>query len=375
MSRVHRKRSGDLYVHDMSTFLLQSPDPDVLDACGAEPTYICESVFDWTESTFVAVASDWLLDRPIRIMLILIVAWIGVRVLNRTLTKFTRSIANPSSDSALQQLRNRGPGRLLIEEKASARAEARAETISLVLRSVISAAVWSVAGLLILGQLQIDLAPLIAGAGIGGLALGFGAQSVVKDFLSGLFMLIEDQYGVGDVIDIGPAVGTVEEVSLRSTTLRDVKGTLWHIPNGEITRVGNFSQLWSRAVLDIEVAYNSDLRFAQGVIQRVADDFWEDSEWGGDELMERPEVWGIQSLGASGIAIRVAVKTEPSMQWAVERELRLRIKEAFDQARIEIPFPQQTVWFRHEGDFTPSEVPEVEQVEIHDPHHPDVNDM
>lgn len=353
----------------MSLIVLQSSDPEVLDTCGAEPTYVCETVYNWTESTFAAVASEWILDRPVRILLILVVAWIAVRVLNRMLTKFTRSIANPNSDGALQQLRNRGPGRLLIEEKASARAQARAETISLVLRSVISATVWSVASLTVLGQLQIDLAPLIAGAGIGGLALGFGAQSVVKDFLSGLFMLIEDQYGVGDVIDIGPAVGTVEEVSLRSTTLRDVNGTLWHIPNGEISRVGNFSQLWSRAVLDIEVAYDSDLRFAQGVIQRVADEFWEDPEWGGDELMERPEVWGVQSLGASGIAIRVAVKTEPSMQWAVERELRLRIKEAFDQAQIEIPFPQQTVWFRHEGDYT-SSGDEAAEVEVHDPNQP-----
>jgi|DEB0MinimDraft_10_1074344.scaffolds.fasta_scaffold02376_3 small-conductance mechanosensitive channel len=360
----------------MSSILVQSTAAGVTDACGIEPTFVCETIFDWTDSKFVAVASEWLLDRPVRILLIVVAAWIGVRVLNRALTRFTKSIANPSADGALQQLRSRGPGRLLIEEKASARAEARAETISLVLRSVISAAVWSVAGLMILGQLQIDLAPLIAGAGIGGLALGFGAQSVVKDFLSGLFMLIEDQYGVGDVIDIGPAVGTVEEVSLRSTTLRDVKGTLWHIPNGEISRVGNFSQLWSRAVLDIEVAYDSDLRFAQGVIQRVADEFWEDKEWGGDELMERPEVWGIQSLGASGVAIRVAVKTEPSMQWAVERELRLRIKEAFDQARIEIPFPQQTVWFRHEGDFAPDK-PDlaISEVEVHDPNQPGFNEL
>ena len=111
--------------------------------------------------------------------------------------------------------------------------------------------------MMILGQLDIDLGPLIAGAGIGGIALGFGAQSIVKDFLSGLFMLIEDQYGVGDVIDLGYATGTVEKVSLRSTTIRDVKGTVWHVPNGEISRVGNYSQLWSRALLDIEVASGS----------------------------------------------------------------------------------------------------------------------
>ena len=336
------------------------------DACGIEPTYTCEKVFEWTDSEFAAIAAEWILDRPIRIMLIVVAAWIISRVLQRAVVRFTKTIATPSKNATLSQLRERGPGRLLIEQTTQARAEARAETIGLVLRSIVTAVVWSIAALLILGQLEIDLAPLIAGAGIGGIALGFGAQSIVKDFLSGLFMLIEDQYGVGDVIDIGPATGTVEEVSLRSTTLRDVNGTVWHIPNGEISRVGNYSQLWSRAVIDVEVAYDVDLRFASGVIQRVADEMWEDPEWGGDELMERPEVWGIQNLGASGIAIRLAVKTEPSMQWATERELRLRIKEALDEAGIEIPFPQQTVWFRHQGDHPIAPPPDPTVVETHD---------
>ena len=200
---------------------------------------------------------------------------------------------------------------------------------------------------MMLGQLDMDLAPLIAGAGIGGLALGFGAQSIVKDFLSGLFMLIEDQYGVGDIVDVGSALGTVEKVSLRSTTIRDVKGTVWHVPNGAISRVGNFSQLWSRALLDVEVAYDTDLDLARDVIQSVGDSLWADKEWGGDELMERPEIWGVQELGASAVALRLVVKTEPSKQWAVERELRLRLKVAFDEAGIEIPFPQQTVWHRN----------------------------
>lgn len=350
----------------MRSVLLQESDALLADACGADPTYICEKVFEWTDSEFLAIAADWVLDRPIRIGLIVLAAWIIARVLQRAVVRFTRSIANPSTNNTLSQLRASGPGRLLIEETTKVRAEARAETIGLVLRSIVTAVVWSIAALLILGQLEIDLAPLIAGAGIGGIALGFGAQSIVKDFLSGLFMLIEDQYGVGDVIDIGPATGTVEEVSLRSTTLRDVYGTVWHIPNGEIARVGNYSQLWSRALIDVEVAYDVDLRFAQGVIQRVADEMWEDPDWGGDELMERPEVWGIQNLGASGIAIRLVVKTEPSMQWATERELRLRVKEALDEAGIEIPFPQQTVWFRHQGDHPMNPPPDPERVETHE---------
>ncbi len=345
--------------------LAQVSDDALIDACGVDGTYTCKKVFEWTENEFAATAADWLLDRPVRIALIVVLAIIVSKVLQRAVERFVKTIAATPNDIRLQALRDRTPARLLVE-KESKRAEARAETIGLVLRSIVVAIVWTFAAMMILGQLDIDLGPLIAGAGIGGIALGFGAQSIVKDFLSGLFMLIEDQYGVGDVIDLGYATGTVEKVSLRSTTIRDVKGTVWHVPNGEIARVGNYSQLWSRALLDIEVAYDVDLRFAQGVIQRVADEFWADPEWGGDELMERPEVWGIQDLGASGIAIRLAVKTEPSMQWATERELRLRVKEAFDEAGIEIPFPQTTVWLRNQGEHLIAPAPNPDEIEVHD---------
>ena len=348
--------------------LSQELDPGLVDACGdSNRTYTCEKVYEWTDNEFLATVSEWILDRPIRIGFIVILAMVASKVLQRTVERFVKTVAATPNDARIQSLRERAAaGKLLIKEGDSVRADARAETIGLVLRSIVVAVVWSIAGLLVLGQLNIDLAPLIAGAGIGGIALGFGAQSIVKDFLSGLFMLIEDQYGVGDVIDVGDATGTVENVSLRSTTIRDVFGTVWHVPNGEIARVGNYSQLWSRALIDVEVAYDVDLRFAQGVIQRVADVFWDDPEWGGDELMERPEVWGIQNLGASGIAIRLVVKTEPSMQWAVERELRLRVKEALDEAGIEIPFPQQTVWLRNQGDHLMTPPPERSDVDVHD---------
>ena len=348
---------------------VQETDAEALaDACGeTDASYVCEQVFEWTDSEFFARAAEWLLDRPIRIILILIAAWIINRILRRAVARFTASVANGEVDERIKALRELGPSQLFAEEKERTRANARAETIGLVLKSVVGAAVWTVAGLLVLGQLRIDLAPLIAGAGIGGIALGFGAQSIVKDFLSGLFMLIEDQYGVGDVIDVGEAFGTVEKVSLRSTVVRDVKGTVWHVPNGEILRVGNFSQLWSRALIDVEVAYDTDIAFAQGVIQRVADELWEDEEWGGDEVMERPEVLGVQSLGASSIAIRLVVKTEPSEQWNVERELRKRLKFALDDAGIEIPFPQQTVWFRNQGDHPIDAAPDPASIETHEP--------
>ena len=231
-------------------------------------------------------------------------------------------------------------------------------------RAWASVVIWIIAGLTVLGQFDISLAPLIAGAGIAGVAIGFGAQSLVRDFLSGVFILIEDQYGVGDYIDVGDVTGQVEKMTLRVTTLRDVQGTVWHVPNGEIHRVANKSQLWSRAVLDVDVAYMADLRLAEGVIQRVANDMWDDPQWGGDEIMDQPEVWGIQNLGADGVSIRLVVKTEPASQWAVERELRLRIKEALDDAGIEIPFPQRTVWVRNEGDHLPGERPDPATVPV-----------
>ena len=186
---------------------------------------------------------------------------------------------------------------------------------------------WSIAIITILGELGINLGPLIAGAGIAGIALGFGAQSLVKDFLAGIFIIVEDQYGVGDIIDVGelsntPVSGTVESVSLRSTKLRSVNGTVWHVPNGTVLRVGNMSQQWARALLDVSVAYGSDLDLAQAEIKRVADELWHDPAWAG-QVLEEPEVWGVEDLAPDGVTIRLVVKTQPAEQFKVLRELRI----------------------------------------------------
>jgi small-conductance mechanosensitive channel len=196
-----------------------------------------------------------------------------------------------------------------------------------------------------LGEFGVNLAPFIASAGIVGVALGFGAQSLVKDFLSGIFMLLEDQYGVGDIIDVGETSGVVEVVNLRTTRIRDINGTLWHVPNGEIRRVANQSQEWARAVLDIEVAYGTNLAEAMEVIKRVADEVWEEAPENAT-VLEEPEVWGIEAFGESSIAIRLVMKVEPAEQYATARLVRGRIKEAFEDAGIEIPFPQRTVWLQ-----------------------------
>ena len=339
----------------------------LLDACGQDPSRICNWVFDRTNNGFLAAATEWVFERPMKVVLIALGAYLVSRLARRGVRLAAKRIIATTTSARLAGIRAQGPIKIISDAEENKRAQARADTLTSVLSSVITAVVWSVAILMMLGVFDINIGPLLAGASIAGVAIGFGSQTIVKDFMSGLFMLVEDQFGVGDVIDVGPVTGTVEAVSLRTTTIRDVSGTVWHVPNGEVARVGNYSQLWSRALLDVEVAYDTDLRFAEGVIQRVANEMWDDPEWGGDELMEAPEVWGIQSLGASGIAIRLVVKTEPSVQWKVERELRLRIKEAFDEAGIEIPFPQRTLWVRDQGRHQLAEAPDPSTIKTVEP--------
>jgi small conductance mechanosensitive channel len=315
--------------------------PEELEACGADGSAACSAVFRWTENELLAKAADWFVAKPLTIAIVIVVAWFAARLLTRAIARFIRQVEVAAGTNAA----------------TTARVSQRAETIGLVLRSVVRIGIWLIALMTILGELGIDLGPLIAGAGIAGIALGFGAQTIVKDFLSGMFMLIEDQFGVGDVIDVGEATGTVEAVTLRTTRLRSVDGTLWHVPNGTIQRVGNKSQEWSRALIDVEVAYATDLEHAQEIIKGVAVEMWRTDDLGKASILEEPEVWGVESLGASGIVIRLVVKTLPSDQWKVMRALRQRIKDAFDAEGIEIPFPQQTIWVRGDAEQLPLDVP------------------
>jgi moderate conductance mechanosensitive channel len=336
--------------------VLAAPLQDTVDAaCGPDPSFICREVFERTDSRRSAELADLLFAKPLTILLIIVVAagvsWLAHRAVGR----FVGAMSGERQTGRRLKRRLRGtkmgavlPSGVLDTGAVSLRAAARAETLGLVLRSIASSVIWTIAFITILGELGINLGPLIAGAGLAGVALGFGAQSLVKDFLAGIFMLVEDQYGVGDVIDAGEATGTVEAVSLRTTRLRDVNGTVWHLPNGQILRVGNMSQQWARALLDVSVAYGSDLDEAQAIIKRVADDLWRDQAWSG-QVLEEPEVWGIEELAADGITIRLVVKTLPARQWAVLRELRSRLKVALEEAGVEIPFPQRTVWVNRDA--------------------------
>jgi small-conductance mechanosensitive channel len=287
--------------------------------------------------------TEFLLGAPLAIVVIVIAALVINRLCRRTLKRTLRGLHSGGVRERLGAVRRRTPDALLETEELSLRATQRIEALASVLRSIVTFVVWLVAALLVLGELGFDLAPLLAGAGILGVAIGFGSQSLVKDFLSGFFILVEDQFGVGDIVDLEPGIaGTVEAVSLRTTRLRSVDGTVWHVPNGEIRRVGNMSQHWSRALLDVDVAYDTDLEHARTVIMRVANELWDE----GTDILEAPDLWGVESLGQHAVTLRLVVKTRPSRQWVVSRELRERIKRAFDAEGIEIPFPQQTVWMR-----------------------------
>lgn len=323
--------------------VIQTAD-ELREACGEDPSWACRQVLEMTDSRAWAEATG-LFDAPLRVGVILVAAVIANKLVRRAIRRFTDGIGDPIAQERLRKLKRRAPSAIVDTGSLSLRSASRAQTLAQVMRSIASITIWSIATVMVLGELGVNLGPLIAGAGIAGVAIGFGAQSLVKDFLSGMFMLIEDQYGVGDIIDAGEASGTVEQVTLRTTKVRDVNGTMWHIPNGIIERVGNKSQQWARALLDISVTYGTDIDDAQNVIKAEADAVWRNPAWRG-KVLEEPEVWGIEELGFDGIVIRLVVKTQPAAQFGVMRELRRRITDAFYREGIEIPSMQRSMWVR-----------------------------
>ncbi|MGH1503090.1 MAG: mechanosensitive ion channel family protein [Acidimicrobiales bacterium] len=317
------------------------------EACGGDPSWLCQLVFEQTEMTWVASIAD----RGARAVLVLVLAWVVVRVIRRQGPKLANAMATSREAVARTDETDLTDQQRIDLTLRAERARQRTQTIGAVLTSVLAGLVWFLTALLILDLAGVNLAPLIASAGVAGIAIGFGAQKMVSDFFAGLFIVLEDQYGVGDVVDLGDASGTVEQVNLRVTRLRDVNGVVWYVPNSEIQRVGNMSQLWSRAVLDIDVSYDTDLDEASRILKEEADRLWHE-RLPDMSIIDEPEVWGVERFGADGITIRLVIKTEPIEQWKTARELRRRIKVAFDQASIEIPFPQRTVWVKNDTGHT-----------------------
>jgi small-conductance mechanosensitive channel len=304
-------------------------------ACGApgEQSWLCSTVYDVTGSQRAAEIGDFFAV-PLRIALILLTAFVSVRIARVLVRRVVRRMQGEAAGERISKIKQRtGLALLDTSPVPSVRRALRAETIGAVLRSIASVVIWATAFLMILDELGVNLAAIGLGASIVGVAIGFGSQALVRDFLSGIFMLIEDQYGVGDVIDTGEATGTVEGVSLRTTRLRDAEGTVWHVPNGEIRRVGNMSQQWSRVILDVAVAYNADLEQASQIIRDVALAMTDDPELG-TLITDEPELWGVERVEAEQVMIRLAVRTLPLEQWRVARALRERLKAALDEAGI-----------------------------------------
>ncbi len=284
----------------------------------------------WSEIVDAEAIVRWLTSSGLRVILILVGALVAVRLA----IFITRRVEKAFQDNDPSTMSER---------------EKQAATLGKVIRNITRILVWSIAVMMVLKELGIDIGPILAGVGIIGLAVGFGAQSLVKDFLAGMFVLIENQYNVGDVITAAGAKGQVEKITLRATTLRDLEGNVHIIPNGTIEVVTNRTRQWSRFVLDIGVAYKENVDEVMGVLKEIGDELAADAEF--SSMITAPlEVLGVQDFADSAVIIRVMFTTQPVKQWTVGREFRRRVKNTFDAKGIEIPFPHTTIYL---GDAAP----------------------
>jgi len=265
----------------------------------------------------------------IRIILIFAGGFVGIRLLRRIISASFEKVVDKT-----YKLRDH-----VAKEKRQA-------TLEGVAFSIINIGVWIMVGLMVASELGIDIGPLIAAAGIAGIAVGFGGQYLIRDLISGLFIIMEDQYRKGDVVKVGGISGVVEDITIRRTVLRDLDGVEHTVPNGEISVTSNMTKIWARAHLDISVGYDTNLDKAIEVLNRVGKEMAEDEQWQ-DDIIKPIESVGVNEFADSAIMIKVLGDTKPMQQWAVMREYRKRIKMAFDKEGIEIPFPQRTVHIKN----------------------------
>jgi small conductance mechanosensitive channel len=280
-------------------------------------------------------AQVWLATVGLRILITLVLAGLSLWLLRRLIN---RVVATMTSKSAQRLVESGRAGKALAAATglASERQRQRVETVGSLLRSITTAVIITLTGLTVMTLLEIPIAPLLASAGVAGVALGFGAQSLVKDFLSGIFMIVEDQYGVGDVIDTGEAVGTVEEVTLRITRLSDANGVTWYVRNGEIIRIGNRSQGYATAIVDMPVSYAESVERVVGVIREAVTAMGADPDWA-EKFVDEPQVLGVESIVGMTMTIRTLAQCVPGEQFPVQREMRERLKAALDAAGVQAP--------------------------------------
>jgi small conductance mechanosensitive channel len=314
------------------------------------PLIASQATTGWWSSTTSTLGDwwQWILDhgetagKVLLTVVVAIVLWIIGRLLIRAATKGIRDGISRSERRTRKLLLKANlpvPERTLEDQLEETRRVQRAQTIGTVLRSVLTMAIVATAAISILGIYQVNVGGVIAAAGIVGVALGFGAQSLVKDLLSGMFMLVEDQYGVGDVIDVGPATGLVEHVGLRSTRLRSLDGTVWFVPNGEIQRVGNMSQLYSRAKIEVRFAFDVDVDAARQAMLDAAEMARED-EAVAESIIGDPEVAGIEALDYNSVTLRLLLQTKPITQWGVMRAIRQNMRDLFLERGIALAAPE-----------------------------------
>jgi small-conductance mechanosensitive channel len=303
-------------------------------------SWLCQKVYDWFGLDWLAANAEILIAKPAKIVLIVVLAAVVRALLHRGIRRLTDRTSTGAVPTILRPLRNRVPQSDVLGQLTERRTQ-RSEAIGSVLRSFASIVVLGIAVVLVLGELGINLAPIVASAGVVGVALGFGAQNLIKDFIAGIGIILEDQYGVGDVVDLGEASGTVETVGLRITRLRDVNGVVWYVRNGEILRVGNKSQGFAQVVIDMPVAHDTDLERCRTVMQEVADQMYAEEEWA-EILLAEPESLGVEQITAEGVFLRLVVRSTNADQWRVGRELRMRLKERFVAEGFRTPLPLLT---------------------------------
>jgi small conductance mechanosensitive channel len=288
---------------------------------------------EWLTPTFwqgtLERTATWAIAVVPSVLLILILALVGLRILSVTMRRTRKLMVE----------RMKGSRKTDAQER-----EKRIDTLVGILGSSLRIVLWLMIGMLILRRLGIDIAPLIAGAGIAGLAVGFGAQELVRDVISGFFMLFENQVRSGDVAVVNGTGGLVEHVGLRTIVLRDLSGVVHVFQNGKVNTLSNMTKEWSAMVFDIGVAYKEDTDKVVGVMEQVAEELRADQKLG-PQILEPMEIMGVDAFGDSAVVVRGRIKTKPSQQWAVGREYRRRLKKAFDAADIEIPFPHRTVYW------------------------------
>ncbi len=266
----------------------------------------------------------WLLTHGVKIGLIALGAFVAYRIVRVIVSRFETSLRKEDALVASEM-------------------EKRAKTLARIVQTALTGVILVIAFMMIIKELGLDIGPIIAGAGILGLAIGFGAQTLVKDVISGFFILMEDQYRVGDVVQVAGIGGMVEHMSLRLTILRDLEGKVHYIPNGSVSVATNMTKEWARAVLDIGVAYKEDVDEVMKVLRELGEEMKKDPSYS-QVILEPLQILGVSDFADSAVVIKVMFKTLPLKQWDVGREFRRRVKKTFDEKGIEIPFPHVTLY-------------------------------